>query len=70
MLYLGAASVQLSYETDGQTGSYSSSLDLYGKNHSIYSDTRWCSGSDEIWKNITINANYSGVSIGFSSLKC
>ena len=64
MLYLGVALVQLSNMTGDQTLSSSlSQLDLYGRNYSIYSDSRWCNGSEEIWKIITINANKSGVRI-------
>ena len=53
VLYLGVASVQLSHMKT--TGSHSTHLSLYSRNYSIYSDTRWCSGVDELWKIIAVN---------------
>ena len=62
VLYLGVASVQLSQigTTDNSVHLVSSSspthLNLYGRNYSIYSDTRWCNGVDELWKRIAVNS--------------
>ena len=38
-------------------------LSLYGKNYSIYSDTRWCNGVDEVWKRIAIKNITLGVCV-------
>ena len=62
MLYLGVASVQLSHVTT--TDKHSTHLSLYGRNYSIYSDTRCCKGVDELWKIIAVN------NLGVSILYC
>ena len=38
-------------------------LSLYGRNYSIYSDTRWCNGVDEVWKRIAIKNITLGVCV-------
>ena len=45
--------MQLSHMTT--TDNHPTHLSLYGRNYSIYSDTRWCSGVDELWKIIAVN---------------
>ena len=53
--------MQLSHVMHDQTDSSSlSQLQLYGRTHSIYSDTRGCSGIEEVWKIIAAN-NMVGV---------
>ena len=49
--------MQLSHVMHDQTdSSLLTQLQLYGRTHSIYSDTRGCNGTEEVWKIIAANA--------------
>ena len=65
VLYLGLASVQMSHMTHSKSHSFPSlsltQLNLYGRQYSIYSDTRWCSGTDEVWRIIATD----NIGVGF-----